>query len=95
MIGEESLHVDDLVAFKQEHFVVLQQAAIVSPYIDMHKEEILWKNPGRSEAWQAKQHRLTFGDWLHQKLMGVDTGCRELDLLAIGPSVGGECLREG
>jgi hypothetical protein len=52
----------------------------------MHQEELLRKNPSRSEAWQAKQHRLTFGDWLHQKLMEVDTGCHELDLLAIVPS---------
>jgi hypothetical protein len=85
-IGEKSLCVDDLVAFKQAHFAVLQEAAVVSPYIDMHKEELLRKNPGRSEAWQEKQHRITFGHWLHQKLMGFDTDYHELDLLAIGPS---------
>jgi hypothetical protein len=37
MIGEQSFRIDDLAAFKQAHFAVLQQASVVSPYIDMHK----------------------------------------------------------
>ena len=31
----------------------------------------------------AKQHKLKFAQWLQEKLIGVNTGCR---LLAMGPS---------
>jgi len=34
----------------------------------------------------AKQHKLKFAQWLQEKLIGVNTGCRLLDLLAMGPS---------
>ena len=36
-IGERSVCVTDLDAFRLSHFTVLQQATIVSPYIKMHK----------------------------------------------------------
>lgn len=52
----------------------------------MHKAELLAANSGRSEVWLAKQHRLNFGNWLQEKLTGVGTGSRQLDLLAMGPS---------
>jgi len=38
-IGEKSVLVDDLVAFKQAHFTVLQQATIVSPH---HTSSSAW-----------------------------------------------------
>ena len=85
-IGEQSVRIDDLTTFKQAHFAVLQQASVVSPYIDMHKRELQGKYRGKSEAWLTKQHREEFGSWLRLKLAGVDTGNAQLDLLAIGPS---------
>ena len=85
-IDQQLAVVDDLVAFRQAHFNVLQQASVVSPYVDMHKEELQASNVGKSEAWLLKRHRESFGDWLRRKLMGVETRTTELDLLAIGPS---------
>ena len=86
MIGEQSVRIDDLASFNQAHFTVLQQASVVSPYIEMHKRELQGKYRGRSEAWLTKQHKEEFGSWLRLKLAGVDTGNAQLDLLAIGPS---------
>ena len=42
-IGEQSVRIDDLTTFKQAHFAILQQAYVVSPYIDMHKRELQGK----------------------------------------------------
>jgi hypothetical protein len=35
-IGEKTGHADDLDAFRQAHFTVLQQASVVSEYVDVH-----------------------------------------------------------
>jgi hypothetical protein len=85
-IGQKSVRVVDLETFNLAHCTVLQQAAIVSPYMDEHKRELHMQNRGRSEAWIVKQHRESFGSWLRLKLTGVHTGYHELDLLAMGPS---------
>jgi hypothetical protein len=85
-IGRKSVRVVDLETFNRAHYTILQQAAIVSPYMDEHKRELHMQNRGRSKAWIVKQHRESFGSWLRLKLTGVHTGYHELDLLAMGPS---------
>ena len=62
----------------------MQQVSIVAPYIEEHKHEQHIQNRGRTEAWIVD--RESFGSWLRLKLTGVETGHRELDLLAMGPS---------
>jgi hypothetical protein len=44
-------HADDLDAFRQAHFTVLQQASVVSEYVDVHSA--LGRTPG-SKQWQVQ-----------------------------------------
>jgi len=85
-IGRKSVRVVDLKLLNLAHYTVLQQVSIVAPYIEEHKDELQIQNKGRTEAWIVRQHRESFGSWLRLKLTGVETGHRELDLLAMGPS---------
>ena len=70
----------------QAHFVVLQQAHVVSPYVKKHKEELAAANSSRSQAWLDKQHRQKFAKWLQQHLLEVTSGDPDLDALAMGPN---------
>ena len=57
IIGEKRVHAHEFSVLRQAHFIVLQQAHIVSPYVKKHKEELAVANSSRSQAWLDKQHR--------------------------------------
>ena len=52
-IGEKSVRVHDYNVPMKAHFEILQQASVVSPYVDMDKKELLvaCNILGRSKAW--------------------------------------------
>ena len=59
----------DLVSFKQAHFMVLQQSAMVSPYFEQHLKILCFANPGKLESWIACEHRDSFDGWLQRHMM--------------------------
>jgi hypothetical protein len=63
----------------QAHFIVLQQAHVVSPYIRKHKEELATTNISRSQARIDKQHKQKFATWLQQHLLEVRSNDPDLD----------------
>ena len=69
--GEKSVRVHDYNVPMKAHFEILQQASVVSPYVDMDKKELLvaCNILGRSKAWIQKQHKDDSATWLREKLM--------------------------
>ena len=62
-IGDESILIDDLVAFKQVHSAVFQQSTIVSPYFDEHAGMNYKDRTQTGHAWLANGiYRDHFGD---------------------------------
>ena len=48
IIGEKRLRAHEYSVLMQAHFTVLQQAHVVSPYVEKHKEELPVANSSRS-----------------------------------------------
>lgn len=71
-LGHKAIFAPNLT-LRQAHFAVLQQSALVAPFVDMHYNTLRSENPSKSEAWIAKQHRLNFGDWLRKHIMAMNT----------------------
>jgi hypothetical protein len=86
--GQKRIHDDDYKKVKEAHFTVLQQLAIVEPYIDQHLKELQAMNTGRSDAWIMKRHKAAFTEWF--KNLGLPDGDtteeRTIKRLADGPS---------
>ena len=64
IIREKHLGAREYNVLMQAHFTVLQQAHVVSPYVEKHKEELAATNISRSQAWLDKQHKENFAKWL-------------------------------
>ena len=48
VIGEKHIHAHEYSVLMQAHFTVLQQAHVVSPYVEKHKEELATANSSTS-----------------------------------------------
>ena len=48
IIGEKRVHAREFSVLMQAHFTVLQQAHVVSPYVEKHKEELAAADISRS-----------------------------------------------
>jgi len=48
IIGEKRVHAREFSVLMQAHFIVLQQALVVSPYVKKQKEELVVANSSRS-----------------------------------------------
>jgi hypothetical protein len=86
IIGEKRVRAREYNVVRQAHFIVPQQAHIVSPYVKKHKEELVVANSSRSQAWLDKQHREKFAKRLQQHLLEVTSDDLDLDALAMGPN---------
>nr|AAX95148.1 transposon protein, putative, CACTA, En/Spm sub-class [Oryza sativa Japonica Group]ABA92439.1 transposon protein, putative, CACTA, En/Spm sub-class [Oryza sativa Japonica Group] len=77
---KKRIHDNDYKKVKDAHFTVLQQLAIVEPYIEQHLHELQATNVGRSNAWIMKKHKHHFTEWFKkdivisgkQRILGVD-----------------------
>ena len=72
-------------SFTQAHYTVLQCSTFVAPYIEVHKNIVRSKNPGKPDSW-IKKHMETFGSWLRLHLMNDTDVGDQLYLLAASPS---------
>jgi hypothetical protein len=72
--------------FRRAHFLVLEHTTEVGPYIDEHKEQLRQANPGRSEAWIAREHMKGFNIWFKKRIHNLSSCTDEgLRNLAEGP----------
>ncbi|XP_066357058.1 uncharacterized protein [Miscanthus floridulus] len=72
--------------FNKAHYTVLQNSSLVHPYIEIHKEFLRSKFPGKTEAWIRRQHMKSFSGWLRKECQGDDNIDEQLYLLARQPS---------
>lgn len=59
-VGRKCFYDNDYKAVSDAHSSVLQQLAIVAPYIEQHTSDIRACNPGRSDGWVSKEQKNTF-----------------------------------
>ncbi|XP_015619179.1 uncharacterized protein [Oryza sativa Japonica Group] len=86
--GKKRIHDNDYKKVKDAHFTVLQQLAIVEPYIEQHLHELQATNVGRSNRWIMKKHKHHFTEWFKNLDLpdGHTMEKRSIKMLADGPS---------
>ena len=85
-LGKKAMICRDGHYFSQTHYTVLQSSTFVAPYIEVHKNSVRSKNPGKPDSWTRQKHMETFGSWLRLHLMNdTDVGDQHY-LLAASPS---------
>nr|CAD39322.2 OSJNBb0080H08.14 [Oryza sativa Japonica Group] len=87
-VGRKQFFNNDYKKVSAAHNSVLQQLAIVEPFIERHLEEIKACFPGRSNDWISREHKRRFPPWLKDLNLPVGDSVEELTLqrLACGPS---------
>ena len=85
-LGKKAMICRDGHSFTQAHYTVLQSSTFVAPYIEVHKNSVSSKNPGKPDSWIKEKHMETFGSWLRTHLMNNNIVGDQLYLLARSPS---------
>ena len=87
-MGHKTFIIEDYKSVQEAHFSVLQQLAIVEPYIQEHLTELHKENHGHSVKWIMKEHKDHFVTWLMDKNIphGDTIEEKTLKMLASGPS---------
>jgi hypothetical protein len=87
-IGRKRLIDEDNQQLEKAHASVLQQLAIVEPFIVQHENEICEENDSRSEDWVIKEQKRHFPSWLEEHghlFHGNSIDDTTLTKLAAGP----------
>ncbi|XP_052152534.1 uncharacterized protein LOC127770768 [Oryza glaberrima] len=87
-VGRKQFFDNDYKKVSTAHNSVLQQLAIIEPFIERHLEEIKACFPGRSNDWVSREHKRRFPLWFKDLNLLVGDSVEELTLqrLACGPS---------
>jgi hypothetical protein len=83
-MGQKTFVNRDYNLVSEAHFDVLQQLAIVEPYIDEHLSELQRDNIGHIDTWIMKEHRSIFTIWLMDK--DIPTEEMMMKIMASHPS---------
>ncbi|XP_071687958.1 uncharacterized protein [Rutidosis leptorrhynchoides] len=54
--------------YQEAHFNVLQHTTSIDPFIQEHMAFLRQQNPKKSAKWLANQHKITFSEWLKDKV---------------------------
>jgi hypothetical protein len=65
-IGPKRFIDEDNQQLEKAHASVLQQLAIVEPFIVQHENEICEENDSRTEDWVIKEQKRHFPSWLKE-----------------------------
>jgi hypothetical protein len=77
----------DADAFK-DHFTVIQQLHLITPFANEHKQQLREDNPNRGRAWLANMHMQGFSKWLRdyvETCSNNDVITDEIRNIAAGP----------
>jgi hypothetical protein len=79
---------EDYKDIAEAHSSVLQQLAIVEPYIEEYMNEIRAYNPRRTASWICNEQKRKFSEWLKEKDLSLGESLEEKTLrrLANGPT---------
>jgi hypothetical protein len=89
-IGRERFMDEDNQQLEKAHASVLQQHAIVEPFIVQHENEIREENDSQTEDWDIKEQKRRFPSWLKQHghlFQGNSIDDTTLTRLAADPSM--------
>ena len=70
----------------EAHYTVLQNSALVAPYMDEHKNLLRSKHPERSDDWITREQTRSFASWLQTRAMHDASIEDDLYLLSQLPS---------
>ena len=59
----------DRHSFTQAHYTVLQNSALVAPYMEEHKNFLRSKHLEQSDDWITREQTWTFAGWLQTRAM--------------------------
>lgn len=79
-VGRKQFFDNDYKKVSAAHNSVLQQLAIVEPFIERHLEEIKACFPGRSNDWISREHKRRFPQWFKDLNLSVDDSMEQLTL---------------
>ncbi|XP_052152536.1 uncharacterized protein LOC127770769 [Oryza glaberrima] len=87
-VGRKQFFDNDDKKVSAAHNSILQQLAIVEPFIERHLEEIKACFPGWSNDWVSREHKRRFPLWFKDLNLPVGDSVEDLTLqrLACGPS---------
>ncbi|XP_015637678.1 uncharacterized protein [Oryza sativa Japonica Group] len=88
IVGKKRFYDEDFKDVAEAHSSILQQLAIVEPYIQEHMNEIRARNPRITDIWICKEQKQKFPEWLKEKdlPLGVSLEEKTLCRLANGPT---------
>ncbi len=88
IVGKKRFYDEDFKDVVEAHSSVLQQLAILEPYIQEHMNEIRACNPRRTDIWICKEQKQKFPKWLKEKDLSLGDSLEEKTLrrLANGPT---------
>ena len=85
-LGRKSVNASDHATLSKAHLTILQQSALVAPYMEDHKQMVRSRYPSKSETWITNHHNDTFATWLQKEVMASDQIHEQLAWLARGPA---------
>ena len=59
-LGRKSENACDHATLSKAHLTILQQSALVDPYMEDHKQLVRSRYPSKSETWITNHHNDTF-----------------------------------
>ena len=76
-LGRKSVNANDHATLSKAHLTVLQQSALVAPYMEEHMQMVRSMYPSKSETWITNHHNDTFAtgcrrkSWATMKFMSI------------------------
>ena len=83
-LERKSVNASDHATLSKAHLTVLQQSALVAPYMEEHKQMVQSRYLLKSEIWITNHHNDTFTTWLQKEVMANDEIHEQLAWLARG-----------
>ena len=68
-LGGDQIICMDGHSLTEAHYTVLQNSALVAPYMDEHKNLLRSKHPERSDDWITREQTRSFAGWLQTRTM--------------------------
>src|SRR3989337_3794811 len=68
-LGRDQVICMDGHFWAQAHYTVLQNSALVAPYIEEHKNILCSKHPEQFDDWSTREQTGTLAGWLQTRLM--------------------------
>ena len=71
-LGRKSINATDHATLSKAHLTVLQQSALVAPYMEEHMQMVQSMYPSKYETWITNHHNDTFATWLQKEVKAND-----------------------